>query len=137
MMGAGVILDGLIGYSLRGAPEGETRALIELANRSSGQTASLDVPSGMNPDLGDAPGLCARTAATLTLALPKTGLRAGSIRGFTGEIYVGDISVQRSLYELVGAPLEFDPFADGYAVRVGDWVAYGGASTLRRFKGRV
>ncbi len=43
-----LILDGLIGYSLRGAPEGRADALIDWANRQDAPVLALDVPSGLD-----------------------------------------------------------------------------------------
>jgi NAD(P)H-hydrate epimerase len=43
-----------------------------------------------------------RAAATLTLALPKVGLRAGGIRDRVGELYLADISVPPGVYANLG-----------------------------------
>ena len=39
-----------------------------------------------------------RAAATMTLALPKEGLRASGVRARVGELYLADIGVPPSLY---------------------------------------
>ena len=71
---ADVVLDGLIGYSLKGPPKGAAAALIEWANRQNGPVLALDVPSGVDAETGIVfdPAICA--SATMTLALPKLGL---------------------------------------------------------------
>ena len=46
------IIDGLIGYGLRGDPQGQTSVLIEWANRSGALVCSLDLPSGLDANIG-------------------------------------------------------------------------------------
>ncbi|PJB66595.1 MAG: sugar kinase [Anaerolineae bacterium CG_4_9_14_3_um_filter_57_17] len=43
-----------------------------------------------------------RAAATLTLALPKTGLLQAAAKPFVGELYLADISVPPELYARMG-----------------------------------
>ena len=75
-----IIVDGLVGYSLSGVPRGRTADLILWANDQPIPTISLDVPTGFDASTGSvlAPAIVADT--TLTLALPKIGLEAGSER---------------------------------------------------------
>ena len=73
---AGLVIDGLIGYSLRGAPRGAAADLIRWANSQGSPVLSLDVPSGVDAGSGEVCDPAVRAAATLTLALPKTGLRS-------------------------------------------------------------
>ena len=93
-----LIVDGLLGYSLKGAPRGLSAKLIEIANNSDAPVLSLDVPSGVDSTSGVVhfPAICA--AATLTLALPKVGLRALQTRPNVGELYCADIGVPAALY---------------------------------------
>jgi NAD(P)H-hydrate epimerase len=100
---AAVVVDALIGYSLRGTPRGRAAELIELCNQHATQTLSLDVPSGLNATTGEVPGPAVRPKRTLTLALPKTGLAS-----ISGEIYVADIGIPPEAYQPIG--LSFEPF---------------------------
>jgi NAD(P)H-hydrate epimerase len=70
-----IIPDALIGYGLKSAPVGEAVRLIEWAHASGAPIFALDIPSGRNATTGEAPGACMRPRWTMTLALPKTGLR--------------------------------------------------------------
>ena len=72
--GANIILDALIGYSLRGSPGGITADLIGWANECEAPVLSLDIPSGVESTTGETPGVVVQPNSTLTLALPKTGL---------------------------------------------------------------
>ena len=107
-----LVVDALIGYSLRGAPRGRTAELITVCNKYAAQVLSLDVPSGLDATTGKTPGLIVRPDRTLTLALPKTGLAS-----VPGELYVADIGIPPEVYQLLG--LFFEPFFGGrYWIRV-------------------
>lgn len=109
---AGLVIDALIGYSLKGAPRGITKDLIETANEFAGRTLALDIPSGFDSTSGESPGVAIRPHRTLTLALPKTGLRE-----VPGELYVADIGIPPEVYLPLGITLE--PFFGGaYWVRI-------------------
>jgi len=91
-----LILDAIIGYSLQGAPKGASAQLIEMANASSASGTpilSLDVPSGMDSSTGKVKTPFIIAAATMTLALPKTGLMTDHAKPFVGELFLADISV--------------------------------------------
>ena len=93
-----LILDALIGYGLVGDPHGLVATWIERINAAGRPVLSLDTPSGLDTTTGNPGNLCVRATATLTLALPKTGLFAPQARSFVGELYLGDISVPPGLY---------------------------------------
>ena len=95
---ADVVLDGLIGYSLKGAPLGAAAALIQWANRQSAPVLSLDVPSGVDATSGTVFDPAIRATATMTLALPKEGLDGPAMESNVGELYLADISVPPGLY---------------------------------------
>ena len=112
-----LLVDALIGYGLEDAPRGATKDLITAANASAAPTISLDAPSGGDVDTGEAPGEAIHAQATLTLALPKTGLLAPRARSLVGELYVADIGVPSRVYTGLGlAPRSL--FADGPLVRL-------------------
>jgi NAD(P)H-hydrate epimerase len=100
---ADIVVDALIGYSLRGAPRGRVAELIELSNEHAKRVLSLDVPSGLNATTGQTPGAAVNPDRTLTLALPKTGLAS-----LSGELYVADIGIPSEVYRPLG--LSFRPF---------------------------
>ncbi len=104
-----MILDGLIGYSLRGAPRGLAADLIGWANRSAAPTLALDVPSGIDATSGTVHEPAIRATATMTLALPKVGLRAAEVAAQVGELYLADISVPPALYAAPGLDLHVGP----------------------------
>jgi NAD(P)H-hydrate epimerase len=115
-----LVIDGLIGYNLRGAPRGASADLIRWANVQGSPVLSLDVPSGVDAGSGEVYDPAVRAAATLTLALPKTGLRSPDAGGCVGELYLADIGVPSSLYASPSLGLEVPDrlFATGDIVRL-------------------
>ncbi len=101
-----LVIDGLIGYSLRGAPSGRTAELIAWANGCGAPVLALDVPSGIDAATGTVFAPAITATATMTLALPKAGLRAPAAAPLVGELYLADISVPPSLYAGLGLAVE-------------------------------
>jgi NAD(P)H-hydrate epimerase len=99
---ADLVLDALIGYSLRGAPREPAASLIRLADGSGTRILALDVPSGLDADSGVASDPTIRAATTLTLALPKIGLLKPHAREWVGDLFVADISVPEEVYRQLG-----------------------------------
>lgn len=101
-----LILDGVIGYSLKGPPRGTAKTLIEWANQQTAPILALDAPSGLDTTTGTIfePAIIAN--ATMTLALPKEGLRAKNVKNHVGELYLADISVPPALYKKPALNLE-------------------------------
>ncbi len=93
-----LIVDGIIGYSLKGAPRGDAAVLIRWANVAGAPILSLDAPSGVDTTTGTVFDPAIRADATMTLALPKEGLRAPGVEDQVGELYLADISVPPQLY---------------------------------------
>jgi NAD(P)H-hydrate epimerase len=93
-----LIIDGLIGYSLHGAPSGMAANLIQWANGQPTPILSLDVPSGMDATTGTAVKPVIQADATITLALPKTGFLALTNQSVVGELFLADIGIPPELY---------------------------------------
>jgi len=93
-----LIIDGIIGYSLRGAPRGIAGDMIRWANRQEAPTLALDAPYGIDATTGTAFDPAIKAVSTMTLALPKAGLRASGVEEIVGELYLADLSVPPALY---------------------------------------
>lgn len=104
-----LILDGVIGYSLRGAPGGTAGELIRWANTHAAPILALDAPSGVDTTSGTVFDPAIRATATMTLALPKEGLRAPGVEAHVGELYLADISVPPRLYAEPALALSVGP----------------------------
>jgi len=115
-----VVLDGLIGYSLAGAPFGRIAELIRWANSLDAPILALDAPSGLDATTGVAFDPAIRATATMTLALPKQGLRGAAVSALVGELYLADISVPPGLYRRAPLDLPVEPiFALDDILRIG------------------
>ena len=93
-----LVIDGLIGYSLRSEPRGAAATFIHCANTTGAPILALDTPSGVDATTGIAFEPAIRATATMTLALPKAGLRAHGVEAWVGELYLADIGVPPELY---------------------------------------
>jgi NAD(P)H-hydrate epimerase len=115
---ADLMIDGLIGYSLSGAPRGAAATLIDWANLQNAPVLSLDAPSGIDTTTGTVFEPAIRATATMTLALPKEGLRSPGVESHVGELYLADISVPPELYAEY-LDIEVGPlFAESDLIRV-------------------
>ncbi len=106
-----IILDSIIGYSLKDAPRGAALEYIQWANSIEVPILSLDVPSGVNSTTGETNGEYIRASKTLTLALPKTGL----IPEKTGALYLADIGIPSLVYQQLGIEYR-NPFGNQFRV---------------------
>jgi NAD(P)H-hydrate epimerase len=114
---ADAIVDAVLGYRASGVPhEGEVW-LVDRIARASAPIISLDLPSGMDPDTGEAAGAAVRAMATLTLALPKPGLFSAAGRDRAGRVHLADIGLPGALYQRLGFE-PGTPFASGRIVRL-------------------
>ena len=95
-----LFIDALLGYSQDGAPRGGAGELIAAA--SGAPVLSLDVPSGLALEDGTVYEPAVRADATVTLALPKGGLRHDDARRVVGELYLADIGIPPEVYARLG-----------------------------------
>jgi NAD(P)H-hydrate epimerase len=110
-----LVLDALLGYSQTGDPRDNVARLI---GWSAGQRVlALDTPSGLELDTAIVRRPCVRAVATLTLALPKEGLRAAAAAEVVGDLFLADISVPPEVYAQLGVPYR-SPFGRGSIIRV-------------------
>jgi NAD(P)H-hydrate epimerase len=108
----GLIVDALIGYSLRGAPRGVAQRMIDWIGTKSVPVISLDVPSGIDATTGESIGSQVKASVTLTLALPKTGLGAET----SGDLWLADLGIPAEVYRRVGIEVPLGLFGDRFRV---------------------
>ncbi|TET97605.1 MAG: NAD(P)H-hydrate epimerase [Anaerolineales bacterium] len=109
---ATVVIDALIGYSLQGAPRGNTALLIEACNQWAKNVVALDIPSGIDATTGESPGISIRADRTVTLALPKRGLDPSRY-----DLYLTDIGIPPEVYLPLGITLT-PFFADHFLLKL-------------------
>ncbi|MGB5364878.1 MAG: NAD(P)H-hydrate epimerase [Polyangiales bacterium] len=110
----GLIVDAVIGYSLRGAPRGVARRMIDWIGTKSVPVISLDVPSGIDATTGESLGSQVQASVTLTLALPKTGLDAET----SGDLWLADLGIPVKVYRRVGIDVPTGLFGDRFRVQL-------------------
>jgi NAD(P)H-hydrate epimerase len=116
---ADLVVDGVIGYSLNGAPTGTAAKLIRWANAQGAPILALDAPSGFDASTGTIYDPAIQATATMTLALPKAGLRASGVEKQVGELYLADIGVPPGLYAEPGLGIQVGPiFAQDEIIRL-------------------
>jgi len=109
----------MIGYGLVGNPRPPISNWIRKANDSKVPILALDAPTGLNSTSGTQPDLCIQAQATLTLALPKTGLVFPDARACVGELYLADISVPPEVYAAPSLKIQFSsPFEGDAIIRI-------------------
>ncbi|MCI2415386.1 MAG: NAD(P)H-hydrate dehydratase [Candidatus Aramenus sp.] len=92
-----VLIDGMLGTGFSGKPREPFRTAINVFNRSKGFKVSIDVPSGIDSDTGEAPGEFVVPDLVVTFHDLKPGLAR---RGFN--IVVKGIGIPPEAYVYVG-----------------------------------
>jgi hydroxyethylthiazole kinase-like uncharacterized protein yjeF len=106
--GADVVVDAIFGTGLNRAPEGRFAEWIEAINASGKRVVAVDIASGLDSDTGVAYSPAVRPDVTVTLGLPKPGLR--------GDVIVVDIGVPLEAYRALG--VEVPPGLYGAQIRL-------------------
>ena len=91
-----LIVDALFGTGLRGAPRSPADDLIREINetRASGiQVLAVDIPSGLDCNTGEVPGVAVIADRTVTFDRAKVGFDRGKGPDHTGTVVVVDISI--------------------------------------------
>uniref|UniRef100_UPI0005931C08 NAD(P)H-hydrate epimerase n=1 Tax=Nocardiopsis lucentensis TaxID=53441 RepID=UPI0005931C08 len=99
---ADLVIDAVLGYSLTGDPREPAAGLIRWTYDLRCPVLSLDLPSGLDATTGVPAEPCVAATATMTLALPKTGLLSAAGARQAGRLYLADVSVPRAVYERMG-----------------------------------
>ena len=88
-----VVVDALLGISLRGAPRDGIKEAIDIINSLKNIKVSIDVPSGINADTGKFLETAVKADYTYTLQLDKVGLNVYPGKEYTGIKKIIDIGI--------------------------------------------
>lgn len=90
-----IVVDGLLGIGVSGPPRGPVASAIHYINTVAADNLilSVDVPSGLNADTGEAPGEAVRADVTVTIGMPKTGLLDPRAIPYVGSLEVINIGI--------------------------------------------
>ena len=89
---AAVVVDGLLGTGIRGAPRARYAAAIAAANAAGGVTVALDAPSGVDGETGAVPGAVVRADLTVGFGWPKLGTLLHPGRMHCGRVVAVEIA---------------------------------------------
>jgi NAD(P)H-hydrate epimerase len=90
---ADVIVDGLLGYNIKGKPKPRFANLIKEINRQECIIVSIDIPSGIHPDKGKIYRPYVKADYTLTLAWPKKGVKG------LDNVYLTNIGIPQKIFK--------------------------------------
>ncbi|MBW3658442.1 MAG: NAD(P)H-hydrate epimerase [Actinobacteria bacterium] len=112
-----VVVDALLGAGaeppLRDAPG----LVATWLRRHDVPVVALDLPSGVGADEG-LRGMCVTADVTVTLGLPKQGLRERIVHPYAGDLYLADVGIPPAAWARVGVDVPADLFAEGPVVRL-------------------
>lgn len=103
-----VVLDGLFGIGLTRAVEGDAAEIVTAIAKererrqlsdSPLRVISIDIPSGLQSDSGEAMGVAVEADITITIELPKLGLYVGRGPQHSGEIRVESIGMDDTVVD--------------------------------------
>ncbi len=96
---SGVIVDAMLGIGARGDLREPVRSLAVWVNRQRprAKILAVDLPSGLDADLGTAPEATVRADVTLAMGALKVGLLLGRGPALAGEVRVAEIGIPDSL----------------------------------------
>jgi NAD(P)H-hydrate epimerase len=97
--GADLVVDGLLGTGLKGAPRGPIAEAIAAVRACGRPVLALDVPSGLQSDTGQRPGVAVRATVTATFGLAKPGLYLYPGAEAAGVVQIVDISLPGPVVE--------------------------------------
>jgi NAD(P)H-hydrate epimerase len=134
---ADIIVDAITGIGLRGKLHEDTAKIIGIINDAKRHLVSIDIPSGVNPDIGDATGAYVHADELLALHKLKSGIMGST---FVGSTTVLDIGIPISAELLTGAgdvrlaalsrPANANKYTVGSVLVVGGGEEYHGAPIL-------
>ena len=98
-----VIVDALIGTGLKGNLKKNIKESILALNKLGVKlpVLSLDIPSGVNPDTGDADDIAVYADITATFVAQKRGCFTSVGKKFSGEIIYSDLEIPKNLFSKI------------------------------------
>jgi hydroxyethylthiazole kinase-like uncharacterized protein yjeF len=86
-----IVLDGLFGAGLSRPLSGEAARAVERVNAFTAPVVAIDLPSGLNGDMGEIPGPAIRAKLTVTFGAKKPAHVLQPAAGLCGEIDIAEI----------------------------------------------
>lgn len=90
---ADLIIDAIFGIGLKGEVKEPARSIIAELNKNKAPILSVDVPSGLDADTGEALGEAVKAKKTVTMQVPKKGFYINKGPEHVGEIVIADVGI--------------------------------------------
>ena len=97
-----LLVDAIFGTGLRGTVRDPIATVINAINSLATPILSVDLPSGLDADMGHPLGTCVRADRTVTIGLPKRGLLVHPGAEFAGKLEVVDIGFPEQVIDAQG-----------------------------------
>lgn len=98
--GYDLVVDGILGIGARRGLRGPAREIVTALLEASPRVIAVDLPSGLDPDTGEADAVVLPAATTVTFGAMKAGLARGQGPRLSGRIVLVDLG--RALADAVG-----------------------------------
>jgi hydroxyethylthiazole kinase-like uncharacterized protein yjeF len=95
-----VVVDALLGTGVTGEVKPAFQAVIQQINRANIPVLSIDLPSGMFANTGQALPLCIDAGVTITFIATKPGLVTGIGKEFCGKLIFADLGVSKEFFDI-------------------------------------
>ena len=92
-----LIVDAIIGTGLEKNLRPDILKIVDIINKSTATTVSVDCPTGVNSDNGNILGDAIKADFTVTFHLPKIGLLINDGALYSGKVFVEDIKIPYGL----------------------------------------
>lgn len=92
LTGAAVIVDGILGTGVRGAPRERQARAIRAVNAATSPVLAIDIPSGVDGDSGAVPGDAVEAEVTVSFGGPKLGALLHPGRARVGRLVAVEIA---------------------------------------------
>lgn len=111
-----IILDGLLGFNIKGNPKNEFQELINLVNDYGEKVVSIDMPSGLhaNGRIGEP---CIKADYTIAISLPKKGLYEKKTKKVVGKVYLSYLGLPEELLKKMKIKMK-NPFKEMEIIRI-------------------
>ncbi len=93
------VVDAIFGTGLNRPLDGSIQELIAAVNQSNRRVISVDIPSGLECDTGQALGGAVRATHTVSFCGMKIGFEAADAISYLGQLSIGDIGAPQSLLQ--------------------------------------
>ncbi len=110
--GSDIVVDGILGIGVSNLLSDDLLNLINLINKNSKFTVSVDIPSGIEPNTGKILGGCVKADLTVTFGLLKNGMLFYPAREMCGKVKIGKIGIPEMLVKEANLSGELTTFED-------------------------